>query len=241
MFKPKFKIQADLHTHTIGSGHAYSTIEEMAGSARRKGIKILGMTDHGPNMPGGAHEYYFHNLRIIPEYLRGVRILRGIEANIINKSGQLDMDSSFLASYEVVIASAHIIASPKLSKKAATNMHIKMMENPHVDILGHIENPQFEVDYPKLIGAAKESRKLIEINNASFTIARHGSFKNCLEIIRLLKEENMLTVINSDAHIAARVGFVDRALEVALEQGIKPENILNLDYRRTAEYLKVKL
>jgi putative hydrolase len=241
MFKRKLKIQADLHTHTIGSGHAYSTIEEMARGARRAGIRILGMTDHGPEMPDASHEYYFHNLRVIPEYLHGVRILRGIEANIVRKDGRLDMSPALLASYEVVIASAHIIASPKLNKKAITAMYLKVMDNPNIDILGHIENPQFEIDYPTVIGAAKEAGKLIEINNASFTVARHGSFKNCLEIMRLMKENNMLTVVNSDAHIAARVGFVDRALEVALEQGIKPENILNMDYKRTAEYLKITL
>jgi putative hydrolase len=241
MFQRKLKIQADLHTHTIGSGHAYSTIEEMARAARRAGVKILGMTDHGPDMPGASHEYYFHNLRVIPEYLHGVRILRGIEANIIGKDGRLDMPPAILASYEVVIASAHIIASPKVAKKAATKMYLSAMNNPNIDIIGHIENPQFEINYPEVIGGAKEAGKLIEINNASFTVARHGSFKNCLEIMRLLKENNMLTVINSDAHIASRVGFVDRALEIALEQGIKPENILNLDYKRTAEYLKIKL
>lgn len=236
------KIQADLHSHTIGSGHAYSTIQEMALAARKKGVKILAMTDHGPAMPDGPHEYYFHNLRIIPEYLHGVRILRGIEANIINKNGELDMHPAILASFEMVIASAHIVASPeKMSKKENTKMYLKVMENPNVDILGHIENPQFELDYPAVIGAAKETGKIIEINNASFTIARHGSFKNCLEIMKLLKENNMLTVVNSDAHIADRVGFVTRAMQVALEQGIKKENILNLDYKRTAEYFKVAL
>jgi putative hydrolase len=238
----RLKIQADLHTHTIGSGHGYSSIEEMARVARKKGIRMLGMTDHAPAMPGAAHEYYFYNLRAIPDYINGVRICKGTEANIINLKGKLDLPAEYLASYDIVIASAHIIATPdKLTKKQITAMYLKLMENPNVDILGHIENPQFEMDYKTVIGAAKETGKIIEINNASFTIARHGSFNNCLEIMKHLKENKMLTVINSDAHFSDRVGKVDRAMEVALEQGIKKEQILNLDYRRTAAYFKITL
>lgn len=238
----RLKIQADLHTHTIGSGHGYSSIEEMAKVARKKGIRLLGMTDHAPAMPGAAHEYYFYNLRAIPDYVNGVRICKGTEANIVNAQGKLDLPTSYLASYDIVVASAHYIATPaKLTKKQVTNMYLKVMENQHVDILGHIENPQFEMDYQTVIGAAKETGKIIEINNASFTIARHGSFNNCLAIMKLLKENNMLTVINSDAHFSTRVGEVSRALELALEQGIKRENILNLDWKRTAAYFKITL
>ncbi|MGI6120647.1 MAG: PHP domain-containing protein, partial [Desulfosporosinus sp.] len=83
-------IKVDLHTHTVASGHAYSTISENAQAALRKGIKLLGMTDHGPSMPGTPHLYHFGNLSILPEELYGVRILPGVEANITNHEGELD-------------------------------------------------------------------------------------------------------------------------------------------------------
>jgi histidinol phosphatase-like PHP family hydrolase len=59
--------------------------------------------------------------------------------------------------------------------------------------------------------------------------------------MRILREHNMPVVINSDAHVATRVGEVSKAMSVALAQGIKPENILNLNAKKTAEWLKVKL
>ena len=40
----------DIHTHTVASGHAYNTIYEMAQSASRKGLALLGISDHGPAM-----------------------------------------------------------------------------------------------------------------------------------------------------------------------------------------------
>lgn len=238
------QIKADLHVHTVGSGHAYSTLAEVAKAARQKGLKLIAITDHGPGMPDGPHEYYFYNLRAIPEYLYGVRILRGIEANIISKAGKLDIDTRLLkkwGSNDLVIASAHIKISPeKLSAKENTKMYLRVLDNPTVTMLGHIENPQFPINFKEVVGAAKEAGKLIEINNASFTVAREGSYNNCLEIMKLIKENKMPTVINSDAHIANRVGYVNEALKLALEIGIKKENILNLDHKKTAEYLKVK-
>lgn len=46
------KTLLDVHTHTIASGHAYSTLQEMAKAAKDKGLEILGITEHGPNIPG---------------------------------------------------------------------------------------------------------------------------------------------------------------------------------------------
>ena len=236
------KIKADLHTHSVASGHAYSTLEELTKAARRKGLKMLAVTDHAPGMPDGPHEYYFYNMHVWPKYMNGVRLLKGVEVDIISAKGGLDLPTVYLAAMDVVIASAHVIVSPEnLGKKKNTEMYLKVIQNPHVDILGHIENPVLPLDYPVVIKAAKKHGKLIEINNASFTVARHGSYNNCLEIIRLLRDENMPVIINSDAHITTHVGEVGKAMQIALQQGIKKENILNLNARRTAEYFGIKL
>ena len=45
----------DTHTHTVASGHAYSTLIENAKAASAKGLKALAVTDHGVAMPGGPH------------------------------------------------------------------------------------------------------------------------------------------------------------------------------------------
>lgn len=46
------KYVLDAHTHTIASGHAYSTIREMAKAASEKGLELLGITEHSMKMPG---------------------------------------------------------------------------------------------------------------------------------------------------------------------------------------------
>ena len=87
------KIVADLHTHTIVSGHAYSTLMENAKYASEIGLKILGVTDHGPNMPGAPDPWYFGNFKVLPKKLFGVKMLYGCEANIIDSEGNLDISS----------------------------------------------------------------------------------------------------------------------------------------------------
>ena len=47
------KDYADLHTHTIASGHAYGTITEMVHAAALKDLPILGITEHAR----GTEEY----------------------------------------------------------------------------------------------------------------------------------------------------------------------------------------
>ncbi len=52
----------DLHTHTLVSGHAYGTVREMAQAAAQRGMALLGITEHGPGIPGTCEPIYFGNL-----------------------------------------------------------------------------------------------------------------------------------------------------------------------------------
>ncbi len=53
------KYVLDVHTHTLASGHSYSTIREMANMASDKGLELLGITEHGPRMPAGCLPYHW--------------------------------------------------------------------------------------------------------------------------------------------------------------------------------------
>src|SRR3712207_8672658 len=69
----------DLHTHTIASGHAYTTLLENAKYASEIGLKILGTTEHGPKMPHAPHIWYFYNYKVLPRKIYGVTMLHGCE------------------------------------------------------------------------------------------------------------------------------------------------------------------
>ena len=104
------KIIADTHTHTVASGHAYSTITENARAARERGLCFLCMTDHAPKLLGAPTEVFFGAMmNILPPEIEGVHILRGVEVNILDREGNLDLKPRILAGLEWVIASMHNI------------------------------------------------------------------------------------------------------------------------------------
>ncbi|MFR4829645.1 MAG: PHP domain-containing protein, partial [Dorea sp.] len=95
----------DLHTHTLVSGHAYCSLREMAKAASKKGLEVLGITEHAPAMPGTCHKYYFENLKIVPREMYGIQLLLGSEVNILDAQGTVDLAQRTLERMDVVIAS----------------------------------------------------------------------------------------------------------------------------------------
>src|SRR5919198_385567 len=101
------RIIADMHSHTVASGHAYSTVNELAREAARKGIAALALTDHGPALPGAPHLYHFGAMRFIPQQIDGVRIFPGVEANILDRDGGIALPVAYLSKLDFVMAGLH--------------------------------------------------------------------------------------------------------------------------------------
>ena len=101
------KIELDVHTHTIASGHAFSTLQEMAQAAAGKGLKVLGITEHSPGIPGTCHSIYFRNLHVVPRRMYGVELLLGAEINILDGKGNLDLDEDYMKMLDIRIAGIH--------------------------------------------------------------------------------------------------------------------------------------
>lgn len=234
------KLVADLHIHSISSGHAYSTIAEIAAAAKENGLSMIAITDHGPMMPGGPHPYHFGNLRVLPEEIAGVRVLKGVEANIINENGEVDLDSYYLKRLDVVLAGFHEHCFPYQDKANCTTAMLKAMDNPFIDIIVHPGNPEFPVDYEAVVSKSAEKGIPLEINNSSFCGSRRGSEHNCRQLARLIARYGSPMVIGSDTHFAPDVGNFDIALATVLEAGVKEEQILNTSVKKVMDYLDRK-
>jgi putative hydrolase len=233
------KLVADLHTHTVASGHAYCSVNEMVQAAADIGLEMIAITDHGPNMPGGPHLYYFGNLRVVPPVIAGVRVLKGIEANIVGPSGELDLPGSMLAKLDIVFAGFHTHTGyddSGVSKN--TRAMIGALENPYVDGIVHPGNPIFPVDIEEVVAAAKDLGKLIEINNASLTVTRLDSMENCIKFVECAAEYSAKVVIGSDAHHTSLVGTFDSAIKLVKSVGLNSELVLNTDVSKITEFLR---
>jgi len=230
----------DTHCHTIASGHAYSTVQELAKEASNKGLKMVGITDHGPAMPGGPHIFHIANQRVIPEKIDGVEILKGVEVNILDDKGKLDVPENILKRLDLVIASLHDVCIKPGDEEYNTNAMIAVMEKEYVDVIAHSGNPAFPINREKIVKKAKETNTLIEINNSSFTGSRPGSKSNCIEIAQLCKKHNVMVTMGSDCHISYDVGKFNKIIEIFKEVSMPEELIMNISVDRFKQFLKAK-
>ena len=232
----------DIHCHTISSGHAYSTITENAAHAASIGLTHIGIADHGPEMPGGAHRYHFLNLGALPDVIHGVRILKGIEANILNSNGDVDFPNQYLAMMDFVIASMHrevIIPADRASNTAAL---VNAMGNPNVHVLGHPTNVVYDIDIKEVVIAAANTRTIIEVNNHSLI---PGSFRfkgeePFIEMLTLCKKYGVQILASSDAHYHTSVGDFSRAKLLIEAAGIPEELIINTSVEKLRAAIKAK-
>ena len=126
--KPRFV--TDTHSHTIASGHAYNTLEEMAKAAADRGLLALAVTDHGPKMPGSCDAMYFRNFKIIDRFQYGIELLMGCELNIMDYDGTLDLQEKDFRQLDITIASIHTICYTVGSKAENMRAYQKAMEIP---------------------------------------------------------------------------------------------------------------
>lgn len=219
--KGELKLVADLHTHSIASVHAYATITEIAQEAKELGLFAVAITDHA-HIPDSQ---YFGSLVLIPEYFRDVRILRGIEANVLDYNGNIDVHDQLASKLDIIIASIHgskIDGEPNIEK--CTNAYLKMAKNPKINIIGHSGSEYYKYDYDKVIPEFAKEGKLVEINDSAFRYNK--DFKgNCIEIAKKCKQYGARICVNTDAHFTNTLGRAYDALR-ALEEIDFPQKLI---------------
>lgn len=230
------KLVVDTHVHSISSGHAYSTVQEIAVRANEKGIKVFALTDHGPNMLGASGLFHFANLKVLPDYIEGVRVIRGAEVNIIDYEGILDIPDRYLKSLEFVLVSLHDVTIEPSTQKDNTNAIINALKNPYVDAVAHPGNPEFDIDIEEVVKACVEYNKCVEINNHSF-VGRKGSYPNCKKFLQLCKQYKVRIVCGSDTHYSENIGNFEHVLDLINEVGMPEEFILNTSEDKFMKYL----
>lgn len=234
------EILADLHNHTLASGHAHSSIEEIAREAGKKGLKYVGITDHGPEMPGEPDLTHIENIKVLPSKINGVEILKGVEANIMDQNGSLDVPEPYIKNLDIVLAGLHNLSGETWDREGNTKALLKTMENEYVDVIVHPGNPNFPINKKDFVLGAKKNKVLVEINNSSFLKSRPGSSGNCKNIALLCKEHKVPVVVNSDSHIPLDVGNTNQALKLLKSIGMPKELIVNSSVESFETYLNKK-
>lgn len=232
---------ADWHTHTRFS-HGKGSILDNVGMARKHGLSSIAITDHGPrNILVGSSEKKLLQLRELVdrynELYDDIEILAGVEANVVDLDGNLDVSPYVLARLDIVLVGLHKWVMPgdlytaihfhlpnslgidyarlrRLNTEAITNA-VKRYE---VDIVTH-PGLHINIDTRELARVCKERDTLLEIN------ASHGYLT--LEYIKIAREEGARFVINSDAHRPQDVGSLGAGIALVSEAGLTVGEIAN--------------
>ena len=166
-------IQGELHCHTKWSDGTRSILE-MAEAALVRGRKYLVISDHTGvlKIAGGLNpkqfEKQWQEISAMQKKVPGIRLLKGCEANIL-ENGSIDVPDAVLSKMDVVTASVHF--GFKSDSVKTTKRIVKAMENPHVDVIGHLSarlinrREPIKYDFGELLDAAKQNGTVFEVNS----------------------------------------------------------------------------
>lgn len=235
------KIGIDTHSHTLVSGHAYSTMKEMASMAAEKGLEGLAITEHAPNMPGSTHLYYFQNLKVVPRDMCGIQLLLGTELNIMDRDGQIDLPETTLKELDIAIASMHTPCfKEELTQENVMSAYLHVMENPYIDIIGHPDDGRFPADYDRLAKEAKRTGTLLEINNASLRPEgfRINTRENSLKMLQACKKYGTMITLGSDSHIDVDIAGYQYAMKAVERADFPEELVANTSVKKLLSVIK---
>jgi DNA polymerase (family 10) len=237
------QVQGIFHNHTIYSDGSAS-VEEMAVAARDLGYRYIGISDHSQSAfyAKGLKEDRIMAQRAemaaVQQKLSGIRIFKGIEADIL-PDGAMDYPDEVLATFDFVIASVH--SRFNLSEEEQTNRICRALSNPYVTMLGHatgrllLSRDGYRADMNRVIDAAAANGKLIEINASPHRLELDWRWCG------YAKDKGVRFSINPDAHSTEALRTVPLGVNVARKGGLTADDIINtLPVEEMASYLRTR-
>jgi putative hydrolase len=233
----ELQLEVDPHIHTTISGHSWSTLSDYILHAKHIGMKGFCITEHGPATPSGPPEFTPHAQMMIPDVCEGIRVFKGTEANIISFDGKLDIRDKYLDYLDFCIASIHSFSLKAGTVDQNTDVYCAVLDNPHIDVIGHPDDPRVPCSLETLVLEVKKRSKLIEINNSSLTSHRKNCRSNVILLARLCMKHDVRVCVSSDAHWYTALGSFGSALELMDELCFPPELIVNLSLEGFQSYI----
>ncbi len=232
------RLTADIHTHTIVSGHAYGTIRENVHAAKEAGLELLGIAEHAPGVPGTCDPFYFWNMQAVPREIEGVRLILGSEINVLN-DGTLSLEQRFVDRLDYGIAGIHITCYTDEGREKNTDNLISCMKNSKVRFVSHPDDDRTPLDYKRLAEAAAAYGVALEVNNSSLRAGRTrlNCVANLTEMLKRCREYGVPVIVSSDAHDPSEVGKFPLAERFLEEQAFPDDLILTNDARKVLDFI----
>ena len=217
------QLRIDLHLHSIASGHAFNTIDEIIRFAQINGYFAIGISDHGPQMEGAPHSGYFEMLSRLPKAVGNTQILYGCEANILDDFGTLDIPASLIQNLDYIIAGLHK-RTPYQGRTAVehTKAIVSSIRSGCVDIISHPVSLNFIVDVKEVVQAATQHHVILEANKTVMLEAVRRDCRGIIVATRALFAEAQTAgvplLFGSDAHHTSEMRLSESECALIAEQ-----------------------
>lgn len=237
-------LKIDLHIHTILSGDSHNTISEYIIQAKKLKMKVIGISDHGPGIYHVRSHNHFNTIIRIPDKVDGIRILKGIEANIINKKGELDLPDQILSKLDYNLAAIHR-GTKYISKDAKTNTiaYVNAIKSGKVKMISHPFHTEFETFIEPIAVAACENNVLLEVDVAYIKPRKRTkeNFEKLKKMISIVKKYKKKVIVNTDSHNVWELAD-DSVLTTKLKKeiGLTDDMIINNYPKELEKFLGVK-
>lgn len=233
------KMIADIHMHTLASGHAYGTIREMVQAAKERGLQLIGISEHAPGIPGTVDPFYFLNFEVIPRFIDGIEVIHGCEINVLN-GGKLSLGQRYIDCLDYAIVGIHGHCYENEGREKNTRNIIECMKNEKVHFVSHPDDDHTPLDYEMLVKAAKQYKVALEVNNSSLINKeqRLHCYENYKEMLTLCSQYKVPIIVSSDAHDPSWVGEFELACQLLEELSFDEDFILNNDIEKLKQFIQ---
>lgn len=228
VYNQGMKAKMDLHTHTVASGHhTKDTLTTLAKRAKNLGLEYLGVTDHAPKMQGAASESYFRNLHYCDKVIEGVKILYGVELNVLDTEGNVDLKSDILKGLDFAIAGLHKQVYKPKNEEENTLALINAMQNPYVVAICHPDDPTYNINVKRLVEGARQTGTMLELSSVGISPDGYRGYdvSRLVEMLLLCKEKGVLIMLGSDSHGAKKIGDFANSYKLLKEVDF-PDNLV---------------
>ncbi len=230
-------LEVDLHTHSLFSLCGLHTIVEMLTQAKKLGMKALAITDHGKTLGGRLSGVFFERLQ---EPIPGIKLLKGIESNVLDQSGNIDCPTKLLKYMDVVLLGIHPNIQNGLGIKAYTKMLITAIEkNRYVDVITHPNDPYYPINFKTIAECAKQNDLALELNNSKIMLNR-VSVELTEDMLTECKNTGCFIAVNSDAHALNEIGLDDSVTPLLKNVNFPEELIINRNMETALDFINRK-
>lgn len=231
----------DLHIHTIRSQCGTMTLGEVVARAVELGMRSVAITDHGTAMDPNRFQFHILTKRF-PDEWDGVRVYKGIELNVLDADGTVDMPMEILRWFDYVAVGLHPLRRLLRNRGAVANtdaLIAALRRNPWIDTVNHPTQFSHPLDLERLLPEMARQGIAFEVNDCNLRY-RKSDLEATAAAMRRCVDLGVPLVANSDTHVIHEMGSDELIGQAFARAGIDPQQTVNATQESVSAFIEAR-